>query len=598
MKNNVAQVHANQWSSRLLLGGLSLLLVTGASGAEDLSAPQPNPILEQADANHANLTSPARRIQRRDAVSPRPGPGDRPQTPPEQRSIDGSGNNTSDSEMNATHTQLRRLIASDYSDEISTLAGDRRPGPREISNTVLAQYGLLRNPKGASDYLWQWGQFLDHDIDLTDGVDPAEPADIPIPVGDSYFDPTGTGTVTLAFNRSIYDPATGIEVGNPRQQLNEITGWIDASNVYGSDATRASALRSNDGSGQLKTSAGNLLPFNTGGLPNAGGSSDALFLAGDVRANEQAALSVMHTLFMREHNRLAQRIAAEHPELGGEEIYQRARRIVAGEIQAITYKEFLPVLLGPNVLRPYAGYRPDTDARIMNEFSTAAYRLGHSLLSPELLRLNADGSIHPSGHLALRDAFFAPQRLTNEGGIEPLLRGLAAQVCQNIDVFVVDDVRNFLFGAPGDGGFDLAALNIQRGRDHGLASYNTARAAAGLPRINHFNEISRDTAVVARLAGVYGSVDDIDFWVGGLAEDHVPDALVGPLFFRILKRQFEALRDGDRFWYQRSLPPKELERVEQTRLADVIRRNTLIRGEIQDNVFIVTPSAPPTPKRK
>ena len=91
----------------------------------------------------------------------------------------------------------------------------------------------------------------------------------------------------ILFNRSLYDPASGTGTDNPRQQLNEISTWIDASNVYGSDSERAEALRTLDGSGRLRTSAGNLLPFNSAGLPNAGNDSDELFLAGDVRANEQ-----------------------------------------------------------------------------------------------------------------------------------------------------------------------------------------------------------------------------------------------------------------------------------------------------------------------
>ncbi len=58
----------------------------------------------------------------------------------------------------------------------------------------------------------------------------------------------------LPFNRSIYDKNTGTGTDNPRQQLNEITGWIDASNVYRSDQTRAAALRTLDGTSKLKTS--------------------------------------------------------------------------------------------------------------------------------------------------------------------------------------------------------------------------------------------------------------------------------------------------------------------------------------------------------
>jgi hypothetical protein len=391
----------------------------------------------------------------------------------------------------------------------------------------------------------------------------------------------------MPFNRSIYDALTGLDVDNPRQQINQITAWIDGSNVYGSDEIRASALRTNDGTGRLLTSAGNLLPFNTEGLPNAGGRSPDFFLAGDVRANEQSGLTVVHTLFVREHNRIAMKLYAKGL-YSDEEIYQRARRKVIALLQAITFNEFIPVLLGDHGIEKYKGYNPQINPQIVNSFSTAAFRLGHSMLNPALLRLDEHGNEIAWGHLALRDAFFSPQRILHEGGIEPLLRGLAAQKAESIDIFVIDDVRNFLFGPPGAGGLDLPALNIQRGRDHGLPDYNTARVYYGLHKVRRMKDISSDPVAQRRLEEAYGSVDNIDLWVGIIAEDKPRHALVGKLGQRILKKQFEAVRDGDRFWYQRIYRRHELAKIEKTTLADIIERNTTIRGrELQKNVFIV-----------
>ena len=159
-------------------------------------------------------------------------------------------------------------------------------------------------------------------------------------------------TPTMDFQRSKYDLATGTGLGNPRQQINEITSYLDASMVYGSDAGRATTLRTPSG-GQLKTSAGNLMPLNTFGLPNGtGGPFDPaqFYVAGDVRVNEQVGLTAVHTLFLREHNRLADQIAAANPGWGDEQIYQRARKLVGAEVQVITYKEFLPASVG--IVRP------------------------------------------------------------------------------------------------------------------------------------------------------------------------------------------------------------------------------------------------------
>ena len=522
--------------------------------------------------------SPARRID----PDRNRGRGNRGRPPLEgmYRTLDGTGNNVAAPEMGAAFTNLVRLLPSDYADGLTALAGPTRPSARVVSNIVIDQDASIPNPFRTSDFLWQWGQFLDHDLDLTDGIDPPEPEPIVVPGEDAFFFPGPT----MEFNRSLYDPSTGI--ATPREQVNEITSWIDASNVYGSEHERAEALRTLDGTGRLKTSAGGLLPFNEAGLPNAGGEDPTLFLAGDVRANEQVGLAVMHTLFVREHNRLADELAERHPDWSGEEIYQKARRIVGAQMQVITYREFLPALLGPRGLSRYEGYDPAVEAGVTNVFSAAAYRLGHSALSPTLLRLDADGAEIPAGHLALRDAFFATDAIL-EAGIEPVLRGLAAQRHQRIDARVIDDVRNFLFGAPPTAGFDLAALNIQRGRDHGLPSYNDARRALGLVPAVDFTDVSSDPENQARLASAYGTVEEIDLWVGGLAEDAVGGGQLGELFTEIVARQFEALRDGDRFWYTRTLTPSERAEVERTRLSDIIRRNTSIGRELHPDVFHV-----------
>ncbi len=509
------------------------------------------------------------------------------------RTIDGSGNNEQYPQMNQPGTRLLRLVSSDYSDGISSLAGINRPNPRDISNIVSAQDGSIPNPKSASDFLWLWGQFLDHDISLTRTVEPPEPANIPIPAGD-LFDPDNTGTREMMFNRSVHDPDTGTSIDNPRQQLNEITGWIDASNIYGSTAERAAVLRLDNNSGKLLMSAGSLLPFNNFGLPNDRGIGPEFFVSGDERANEHIGLIAMHTIFAREHNRLADKIKQKDKDstLSGDEIYQMSRRIVGAQIQIITYNEFLPVLLGQDAVEPSSpGYDASIDAHIANIFSAAAYRFGHSAVSSSILTLGLSeqsGEIEEN-HLPLREVFFSPQKFI-ETGLEPILRGFATQVCQKVDAFFVDDIRNFLFGNPGDGGFDLLALNIQRGRDHGLPSYNEARKQLGLDPKTDFSEVTESLELQNRLAKVYGDVDTMDVYIGGLAEDPVPGSMLGELFHTIVTLQFKALRDGDRFWYEHTLSQDELEEVEGTTLADIIRRNTNISDEIGDNVFVVEQS--------
>ncbi|MFP4121402.1 MAG: peroxidase family protein [Coleofasciculus sp.] len=519
----------------------------------------------------------------------------------EFRSIDGSNNNLDNPTWGEAEIELIRLLEPDYSDGISAPAGMNRPNPRAISNAIASQSESLPNPFHASDWLWQWGQFVDHDLDLTEPPAGAEFLPIPVPNNDPIFPP---GSI-IPFRRNAAAPGTGTDINNPRQQVNEITAYIDGSSVYGSDLERANFLRSGEG-GKLKTSAGNLLPFNTANLPNAnpfGVSPDNLFIAGDVRANEQIGLTAVHTLFVREHNQLAEEIAADPttPEKAADAglsvdnyIYQTTRRIVGAQIQAITYNEFLPLLLGEGAIDPHSGYDETVNPSISNEFSTAAYRVGHTMLSSELQRINNDGT--SAGSISLRDSFFNTQEIT-DNGIDSLLLGLASQKSQTIDALLVDDIRNFLFPA-GTGGLDLAAVNIQRGRDHGLPSYNEARRGLGLGGYTSFDQITSDAEIAQRFRDIYGTsdgqdnIDLVDLWIGGIAEDAYNSGMVGELFNVIISDQFQRLQDGDRFFY---LADQDLLNlvpdIGDTRLSDIIRRNTDITN-IQDNAFIVAKDVP------
>lgn len=516
--------------------------------------------------------------------------GDRPMIDDrEVRTYDGSNNNLANPEWGSTFSHLQRLAENDYSDSISNMSGLSRASARIISNNVVSQDEgeSIPNTFGGTDMVWQWGQFIDHDLDLTDGTE--EEANIVVPAGDPFFDPTGTGLAVISFNRALYDPSTGTDISNPREQENEITSWIDGSMVYGSDDERALALRVSAESPFLATSEGNLLPFNTGELTNANGFialPEDLFLAGDIRINEQLGLATMHTLWVREHNRLAAILEENEPEASAEDIFQQARRLVVAKIQKITYEEYLPALHGEDPLPAYTGYNAEVNPTIFNEFSVAAYRFGHSLVNEVLLRLDANGEEIEDGHLSLVSTFFtAPSILTEETSIDPILRGLAAQTHQKLDVNVVNPLRNSLFGDPLSGGLDLVSLNIQRGRDHGVPSYNDMREVMGLERYTDFSQITSDESVSAVLEATYADINDIDLWVGGISEEPVEDSQFGELFDEIILKQFQCVRDGDRFWYENHLTSSELERLEGVTLAKVIRDNTSIGSELSDNVF-------------
>ncbi|MFZ2899582.1 MAG: peroxidase family protein [Saprospiraceae bacterium] len=516
----------------------------------------------------------------------------------EYRTITGVNNNLQNPTWGSVGMNLQQVTTNGFADGVYLPGGANRPNPRQISNMLFMQNQVVDDLSKRTAFNWAWGQLIDHDLSLVRDH-PAETLPVVVPIGDAYFDPYATGLAVIPVPRSQYDPSSGTGPGNPRQYPNDITAYIDASFVYGSEAQWASWLRTFEG-GKLKTSAGNMLPFNT-----TSGEYDApldpnaphldfplpfppnpkLFVGGDFRTNENPILTVMHTLFVREHNLICDELAAQHPNWTDHQLYHQARKILGAKVQAIHYEEWLPSL--GIILDPYQGYNPAVNPQVFNEFSAAAYRMGHTMLTGIMPRLDENMNTIPEGDLMLRHAFFNIDAVRLIG-IEPYLRGFSELQNQGVDCKVVDDVRHFLFGGAGSIGRDLVAVNIQRGRERGLADYNTIRADFGLDPVASFYEITADPLMALSLQDVYGNVNDMDLWVGLLAEDHMEDAVFGPSMTAILKAQFEALRDGDRFYYENDpwLTPEEKEQIRNTRFADIVRRNTSFSA-VQDDIFFM-----------
>jgi hypothetical protein len=498
------------------------------------------------------------------------------------RTINGKYNNIKKANWGKAGCPLARLTKANYENRKGDMNTDSLPNPRLISNEIFAQKESILNNRNLSDMVWQWGQFLDHDLDLApENFD--EPMPIEVPKGDDIFDPDNLGDSVLTFFRSVSRIGKKTKT---RTQMNMVTSYIDASNVYGSDEIRAQILRQLNYKGLMKVSSEDRLPFNLFGLENAGGNDNKdLYLAGDVRANEQIGLVTMHTLFVREHNRKAREIASQNPNLNDEEIYQEAKDYVGALMQQITYNEFLPALLGENSIKPYAGYNKRMPATIMNEFATFAFRFGHSAVSPTIKKIDDEGN--DLGDIKIMESFFKPELISDYDSVGCILKGLSYKKMQEIDTQVIDDLRNFLFiDVPDHPMLDLVSLNIQRSRDHGTADINAIRQKFGLTPYTSFSEITSNKSVVEKLEKLYSSIEEIDPFVIALAEDHIEGSSLGETATTILIEQFERLRDGDRFYFEHKLDAKTVAEIKATKLSDVIKRNTQITN-IQDNVFFV-----------
>jgi hypothetical protein len=390
-------------------------------------------------------------------------------------------------------------------------------------------------------------------------------------------------------------------------------------------------------------------------------------IAGDVRANENIALTAVQTLFAREHNRIVDLLPKS---LSEETKFQIARRVVIAEMQYITYQEFLPAL-GIH-LPGYRGYNPTANATLSTEFATAGYRV-HSMVHG-FLRVVVDVNRYTAAQLAALEARGILIK-ADEGGktitlttridtaednpslvpmfqLGPLLQGLNLLPQYRNDETIDIMLRSFV--CPGNTcTVDLAAIDLQRGRDHGIASYNDLRRAYGLPprtsftgitgestesfpadplltpgnEINDFDSLdytsipnlfgsdvapvnapddptaissTRRTSLAARLKAVYGSVDKVEAFTGMISEPHLPGSQFGELQQAIWATQFQQLRDGDRFFYGNQ--GDALEHIRKAygidfrrTLGDLIADNTDIpRSQLAGNVFFVNGQVPPT----
>ncbi|XP_028417594.1 eosinophil peroxidase-like [Dendronephthya gigantea] len=313
------------------------------------------------------------------------------------------------------------------------------------------------------------------------------------------------------------------------------------------------------------------------------------FLAGDSRTNEQLVLTSMHTLFVREHNRIARALGRLNPGWDGEKIYQETRKIVGAVLQKITYQDFLPIIIG-NTLPRYRGYNPNVNPDLLNAFSTAAFRFGHTLIRPTFDVL--DKNFNPKqgvSPLPLAHLFFNTSFL-RDNGIDGLLLGLLANSSENFDQKLATPLLKQLFERPDSPGLNLAALNIQRSRDHGLPGYNAYRHVCGLKSATSFWSTRRE--IQSRLNRIclrrlYGSPKNADLFVAGLGEAPANGGIVGATFGCIIREQFRRLRDGDRFFYKKSgvFTPWQLREINKATMSRIMCDNLKNIVSVQRNAF-------------
>lgn len=254
--------------------------------------------------------------------------------------------------------------------------------------------------------LMQWGQFVDHDMDHTVMALSLNRFSNGIACKDSCANDQPCFPIEVMPNDTLREHLPGrcmefvrssaicgsgetsllVNKIHQREQINQLTAFIDASNVYGSNDQDAFDIRERTvNTGKLKVHVTpryrkGLLPFNFDtnmDCQRDNTTTVGCFMAGDYRANEQLALLAFHNLWVRQHNTIVDKLAAVNPHWQPEQLYQEARKIVGAQMQIITYDAWLPHILGPigmQKLGKYERYDETVNPTVSNEFATAAFR--------------------------------------------------------------------------------------------------------------------------------------------------------------------------------------------------------------------------------
>lgn len=518
------------------------------------------------------------------------------------RSMDGTCNNLKRPLLGASFRAYLRHLPAQYEDGFSepvSSTSARRPTPREASRLLLASSQMHAHEQ-LNSLLMQWGQFISHDMARTTlhptancGTCDVIPSKcVPVTISNKDTNDAFRQKGCLKISRAVPVCGTG-NPSRPREQLNENTAFVDGSQIYGSSSRDLQKFR--DGrTGMLKMSSFNnlmVLPFDEGRCASVS-SCSASFSAGDIRANLFLGLSSMHILFAREHNRLVRALQGLNPGWSGDRLFQEARKIVGAQIQAILYREFLPRILGSffeRLIGPYRGYDPQVDPSVSNEFTTSAYRFGHGMILEQYPRLSENGQPIVQGSFVFGDGIFKSQKILFEGGIDPILRGLWNTPLKKPHG-MTPAITEKMFGST-----DLGSLNIMRGRDHGIPSYNKWRNFCGMEPIRSFDQMSvhiSDENVRKVLAENYPSPDDLDLYVGGMIEDPVIGGLVGPTLACIISDQFKRTRDGDRFYFENPgiFSATQLEEIKKTSMARILCDNGDRISQVPVHAFMLPQS--------
>lgn len=515
------------------------------------------------------------------------------------RTADGSWNNLSNPKEGAAGTRFSRNIEIE---SIKPETGEKllSPNPREISRHLLSRKGEMKEVPFLNMLAASWIQFQNHDWINHGEFALNEIIEIPLaeddPARKKFWQ------TKMLVPRTQTDP-TRMQSGEKAAAsfINEVTHWWDASQVYGSDQQTVDRLRSGV-DGKLRVNEDGTLPLSKKGIEETG----------FVR-NWWVGLSMLHTLFTREHNAICDHLRAHNPTWDDNRLFNVARLINAAITAKIHSVEWTPAILANqgldtalnanwygiltnlfnkgthrktvaeiNVRNPELGgvvgnpiNKHNSHYALTQEF-VEVYRL-HSLLPEQLhIRRLDEDSITRLSFIETRQA--ASSKISRQFGFADLFYSFGNQ---HPGQLVLNNYPKFMqeISIPFNPMYDLGAADILRARERGVPRYNEFRRQLGLNPITCFEDITNDSEHVAKLKEIYNNdVEMLDLMVGTLAEGHRPDGFgFGETMFQIFILNATRRLQADRFYtdcYTEEYYTKEgLEWIDKADLKTVILRH-------------------------
>ncbi|KAM4766255.1 dual oxidase 2 isoform 1-T1 [Cyanocitta cristata] len=536
----------------------------------------------------------------------------------EVQRYDGWYNNLLHHSHGSVGARLLRLLPANYADGVyQALQEPHVPNARQLSNAVARGPSGLPSRRNTTVLAVFFGFHVLLDILETEKPGcPAEFLNIYIPSGDPVFDPAGTGRVVLPFQRVRWAAETGQSPNNPREQTNEVTGWLDGSSIYGSLHSWSDALRSFSG-GQLASGPNRSLPRQTDGKvpmwkaldPSTGqGGPQGIYDLGSAWGNENPFLQAESIAWFRYHNQLAKALAQKHPAWSDEDLFQHTRKRVIATFQSIVLYEWLPTLLGTQVPE-YQGYQQHLDPSLSPEFVAAAGQFLATMVPPGVYKRDTkcrfqNVSVSSGSFPAVRlcNSYWSRERpgLQQAEDVDNLLLGMSSQIAEREDNVVVEDLRDYWYGPLKYSRTDYVASWVQRGRDLGLPTYNQVRERFGLKPLQNWSNLAShlEPQVLQNVAALYANnMAGLELLPGGMLEAD------GSLFSTIILDQFVRLRDSDRFWFENTknglFTEEEIREIRNTTFHSVLTAVTYAKStDLQPHVFVWTEGDPcPQPQQ-